>query len=36
MSSCAAPRQLRGDELLRFKKQVDRDLQEREREAGST
>ncbi|WP_428660491.1 M23 family metallopeptidase [Reyranella sp.] len=28
--------QLSGDELLHFKKQVDRDLQEREREAGST
>jgi len=27
--------QLRGGELLRFKKQVARDLQEREREAGS-
>ena len=36
MSSLALRReQLRGDELLRFKKQVDRDLQEREQDAGS-
>ncbi len=37
MGSLALRReQLRGEELLLFKKQVDRDLQERERKAGST
>jgi len=36
MSSLALRReQLRGDELLQFKKQVDHDLRERDREAGS-